>query len=132
MENSVYKMKIKANRKFKEDIYSLSGLQRYAINVLTGKEANEDFRNLCSDLSLTVDDMRFDHVLKFGKSHELNCIDKKTKEVKAKKELFSFWLFISCLERYRKANPITVIETIQKVEITEDKRKKQRTNKKAA
>jgi len=122
-ENSTYQSKRRANRKFKTDIFSLSGLQKYAIRVFEGKESNPDFLEFCKKLDLTVNDMKFEHVIKYGRDKELNKIDRKTGKIIEKKSLFSFWLFETCLQRYREANPITIAEQISKVEITENKKK---------
>ena len=125
-ENSTYKRKIKANRKFKEDTFSLAGLQKYANSVWNKHSLNPDFIQFCKDNELTKKDMLFKHVLNYATERELNKIDRKTGKVIEKKTLFSFWLFITCLQRYRKANPITITEQISKVEITEGKAKKPR------
>lgn len=122
-ENSTYKKKIRANRKFKEDIFSLAGLQRYAIRVFENKESNPDFIEFCKDNELTKKDMLFKHVLNYATERELNRVD-KTGKIIEKKSLFSFWLFESCLQRYRRANPVTITEQISKVKITEQKAKK--------
>jgi len=106
MKKSNYQFKLKANRKFKTDIFSLAGLQRYAIRVFEGKESNPDFLEFCKELDLTVNDMKFEHVIKYGRDKELNKIDRKTGKIIEKKQLFSFWLFITCLARYRAANQI--------------------------
>lgn len=132
MKKSNYQFKLKANRKFKTDIFSLAGLQRYAIRVFEGKENNPDFLEFCKKLDLTVNDMKFEHVIKYGRDKELNKIDRKTGKIIEKKSLFSFWLFITCLARYREANPITIVEQISKVEITENKKKTPRKKTKPA
>lgn len=130
-KESVYKKKIAANKAFKEDCFSLSGLQRYAIRCFEKKE-NPDFLEFCSDLNLTVNDMKFEHVIKYGTERELNRIDRKTGRIIEKKSLFSFWLFITCLARYRKANPMTVPQQIEKVKITEKKKRTHKTTAKKA
>lgn len=122
-ENSTYQKKRRANNKFKDNIFSLPGLQRYAIRVFEKKEDNKDFLDFCNDLQLTKKDMLFSHVLKYGKEKELNHVSRKTGKIVAKKELFPFWLFETCLQRYREANPVTISEQINKVEITENKKK---------
>jgi len=122
-ENSTYKRKIKANRKFKEDTFSLVGLQKYANSVWNKHSLNPDFIQFCKDNELTKKDMLFKHVLNYATERELNKIDRKTGKVIEPKSLFSFLLFETCLARYRKANPMTVPQQIEKVEITEKKKR---------
>lgn len=129
---SNYKIKISANRTYKADLFSLSGLQNYANRCFTGTHKNKDFINFCKDLGLTKADMKFAHVLKYGTEKELNRKNKETGKYDIKKDKFSFWLFMTCLKRYAddkaKNEYITKVEKSAKVIIQEKKTNK--TNKK--